>query len=291
MSDALTSLLGRLSVEQLTVDTFQGDSHDLGWGTVFGGQVLGQGVMAASNTVPDDRFVHSLHAYFLRPGKVDRPVSYEIDRIRDGRSFTTRRVVGLQDDRPIFNLAASFQVVEEGLEHQDEMPNAPKPSDVLSEAELGRLIESQLPDSVRNMLSQERPILIKPVDPVNPLHPEVKPGRKMVWFRTDGVMPDEYRLHQATLAYASDFQFLTTAIQPHGVSLLSNGVRMASLDHAMWFHRPFRMDSWLLHVIDSPSASGGRGLVRGRFFAEDGTLVASTAQEGMVRMKARPSMS
>lgn len=281
--DVLEELIQQLGLEQLEVNLFRGQSQDLGWGTVFGGQVLGQAFSAAVQTVPEDRFVHSLHGYFLRPGDVNHPIIYEVDRIRDGKSFATRRVVAIQKGRPIFNMAASFQVEEEGFSHQDEMPEVPGPEGLKSEQELAELVKDLIPEPMRERALAERPIELRPVRPTNPLKPRVSEPEHAVWYRSLRELPDDPSLHRYLLAYGSDFHFLTTALKPHGMSWLSPGMQMASLDHAMWFHRPFRMDEWLLHVVESPTTSGARGLVRGRFFTRDGKLVATTAQEGLMR--------
>lgn len=281
--DVLEELIQQLGLEQLEVNLFRGQSQDLGWGTVFGGQVLGQALSAAVQTVSEDRFVHSLHGYFLRPGDVNHPIIYEVDRIRDGKSFATRRVVAIQKGRPIFNMAASFQVEEEGFSHQDEMPEVPGPEGLKSEQELAELVKDLIPEPMRERALAERPIELRPVRPTNPLKPRVSEPEHAVWYRSLRELPDDPSLHRYLLAYGSDFHFLTTALKPHGMSWLSPGMQMASLDHAMWFHRPFRMDEWLLHVVESPTTSGARGLVRGRFFTRDGKLVATTAQEGLMR--------
>ncbi|MEZ4432053.1 MAG: acyl-CoA thioesterase II [bacterium] len=284
--DVLQELIDLLALERIEENLFRGPSQDLGWGTVFGGQVLGQALSAAAQTVPPDRLVHSLHAYFLRPGAVDRPIVYDVDRIRDGRSFTTRRVVAIQSGRPIFNLAASFQVEEEGFEHQDELPEAPGPDGLLSEQDLARVIADRIPPKMRERALADRPIESRPVEPQNPFKPAASAARRMVWFKAMRALPDDPALHRYLLAYASDFSFLGVAMQPHGVSWLTPGMHVASIDHTMYFHRPLRMDEWLLHVVESPSASGGRGLVRGRWFDRQGRLVATTAQEGLIRRKA-----
>lgn len=284
MNRVLDELVALLRLERIEADLFRGQSQDLGWGRIFGGQVLGQALSAAEQTVPDGRGVHSLHSYFLRSGEADRPVVYEVDRIRDGRSFTTRRVVAVQDGRAIFNLSASFQVAENGFEHQDAMPEAPAPETLQSELDLAQQYAEQIPEPLRAAAFGERPIEIRTVEPPDHLiNPSTGAPRRMVWYRTSGTLPDASSLHQYLLAYASDFHFLETTLRPHGVTWLTPGMQVASLDHSMWFHRAFRMDEWLLHVIDSPSATGARGLVRGQFFTADGRLVASTAQEGLIR--------
>lgn len=287
----LDELVSLLTLERLEENLFRGQSQDLGWGTVFGGQVLGQALSAAARTVPADRPVHSFHGYFLRPGAVDRPIVYDVDRIRDGKSFTTRRVVAIQNGQPIFSLAGSFQSVEDGFEHQEPMPQAPPPEGLRSEHELLRDQLDRIPPAFRERATAERPIELRAVDPVDMFKPEPRPAQRLIWYRAAGDLPrgagDSVALHQYLLAYASDFSFLTTSLLPHGVTWLSRGMQVASLDHAMWFHRPFRMDEWLLQVIDSPSASGARGLVRGRWYTRDGRLVASTAQEGLIRRRPR----
>lgn len=283
MRPVLRELVDLLALERVDEDRFRGASQDLGWGTIFGGQVLGQALSAASQTVPADRVAHSLHAYFLRPGNVHEPVVYEVERIRDGLGFTTRRVVALQKHRPIFNMSASFQLEETGPDHQDPMPEVPGPEGLLSEEELARRDVDRMPEALRQRAVALRPIESRPVDPYDLLRPVARPPTRAVWYRAIDRLPDDPALHRQLLAYTSDFLFLGTALQPHGLSLLQPDLRVASIDHAMWLHRPFRMDEWLLHVVDSPSASGARGLVRGRFFTRDGRLVASTAQEGLVR--------
>ncbi|MDB4967024.1 MAG: tesB [Myxococcales bacterium] len=285
MPKVLDELVTQLALERIEENLFRGQSQDLGWGTVFGGQVLGQALSAAVQTVPSERHVHSLHAYFLRPGDVHKPIVYDVDRIRDGGSFTTRRVVAIQSGHAIFNLAASFQKSEPGLEHQDEMPEAPAPESLETEQEISKRL-TRLPAFVRARAEAERPFEMRPVDPGDdPLAPPPQPARRMVWLRTIGRLPDDPALHHYLLAYASDYSFVTTSLLPHGVTWLTPGMQIASLDHVMWFHQPFRVDEWLLHVMDSPAAHGARGLVRGRLFTRDGRLVASTAQEGLIRRR------
>ncbi|MGB1015148.1 MAG: acyl-CoA thioesterase II [Nannocystaceae bacterium] len=283
MTDVLANLVELLRLERIEENLFRGQSQDLGWGNVFGGQVLGQALSAAVQTVPTDRSVHSLHGYFLRTGDASKPIVYDVDCIRDGRSFTTRRVVAIQNGKAIFNLAASFQIQEPGFEHQDEMPEVAGPEGLLSERELFLKIADKIPEKLRERAFAERPIEIRPVKPVNVLRPDVRPPHRAVWWRARGPLPDDPALHQYLLAYASDFYFLPTTMQPHGVSWRTPGMQVASLDHAMWFHRPFRIDEWMLYMIDSPSASHARGLARGRVFTRDGRLVATTAQEGLIR--------
>lgn len=285
MQRLLSDLVDLLSLERLDRDLFRGNSQDLGWGAIFGGQVLGQALSAAAQTVVADRPVHSLHGYFIRAGDLRRPIVYSVDRLRDGKSFSTRRVDAVQEGEAIFSLEASFQVEEEGFEHQDAMPEVPPPEALRSERELALALADRLPAAFRAIATAERPIEIRPVEPRNPLKPTAVEPRRHLWVRASDPLADDAALHRYMLAYASDFSFLGTALDPHGVSWLTPGMQVASLDHAMWFHRPFRFDDWLLYSVDSPSASGGRGLVRGRFFDRAGRLVASCAQEGLIRRR------
>jgi len=286
MADVLDGLVTLLGLEKIEENLFRGQSQDLGWGTVFGGQVVGQALSAAVQTVPAERHVHSLHAYFLRPGDVKRPIVYTVDRIRDGNSFTTRRVVATQHGQAIFNLAASFQADEAGFEHQDEMPEAPAPESLQTEQDLARALADRLPAALIQRATSERPFEMRPVaPPADPLKPSPGPPRRMVWLRAIKRLSDDMALHRYLLAYASDHSLITTALLPHGVTWLTPGMQIASLDHVMWFHQPFRVDDWLLYVMDSQAAHGARGLVRGRVFSRDGKLVASTAQEGLIRKR------
>lgn len=284
MRPVLAHLVSLLELERIEEDLFRGQSQDLGWGAIFGGQVLGQALSAATQTVDPSRSVHSLHGYFLRQGDAARPVVYEVDRIRDGRSFATRRVVAIQGGRAIFNLSASFQVEEEGYEHQAPLElQVPQPEALVSEQALAQRFADQIPQRLRARALSERPIEIRVVAPRNVFAPTPRPAVHQVWCRAIDPLPDDPTLHRSLLTYASDFHFLGTALYPHGVSWITPGLQLASLDHAMWFHRPFRMDEWLLHTIESPSASGARGLVQGRFYDRQGQLVASSAQEGLMR--------
>ena len=297
MGAVLDDLVKLLALERIEEDLFRGESQDLGWGTVFGGQVLGQALSAATQTVPADRHVHSLHAYFLRPGDVRRPIVYDVDRIRDGGSFTTRRVVAIQNGKAIFNLAASFQRSEPGLFHQEPMPSAPPPESLASDPERFSAFLKGVPDTVlapaarKTLLERataERPIDLRVVDPEPDLFdPPPRPPRRMMWLRAIDRLPDDPALHAYLLAYASDFSFVTTALLPHGKTWLTPGMQVASIDHVMWFHRPVRIDDWLLYVMDSPAAHGARGLARGLVFTRDGDLVASSSQEGLIRERAR----
>ncbi len=289
MSDLVQDLLSHLSLERLEDNLFRGESRDIGGKSVFGGQVLGQALIAAEQTV-EGRQAHSLHAYFLRPGDLQAPIIYEVERIRDGRSFATRRVVAIQHGRPIFNMSVSFQVAEKGFEHQAPMPEVPGPEGLLSTLELRRQVMDRIPARLRETLTAEGPVELRPVQVLDPLNPERHAPFQHVWLRTVGALPDPIAVHQAILAYCSDFTLLGTALLPHGVSFFQPEVQAASLDHAMWFHRPFRIDDWLLYAMDSPSAGNGRGLGRGSIFARDGRLIASVAQEGVIRLR-RESIS
>lgn len=284
MLEVTKKLVDLLDLSPIGDDHFQGDSEDLGFPNVFGGQVLGQALMAASRTV-EGRPCHSLHAYFLRPGNHSMPIDYEVQRVRDGGSFSVRRVIARQAGKEILTGSMSFQVAEEGFEHQLEMPDAPAPDSLKSEREWSRLIAPHAPEKMRKSLTRDRPIEIRPVDPVNPFKPEKRPPHKQSWLRAQGQLPDDPVLHQCLLTYASDFHFLGTSLNPHGVTFNTKNLQVASLDHAIWFHRGFRMDEWLLYDKDSPSASAGRGFNRGNVFNQDGVLVASTTQEALIRQR------
>jgi acyl-CoA thioesterase-2 len=288
MAKVLDELVKLLALEKIEENLFRGQSQNLGWGTVFGGQVLGQALSAAVQTVPAERAVHSFHAYFLRPGDVDRPIVYDVDRIRDGSSFTTRRVVAIQNGKAIFNMSASFQKEEPGFEHQDAMPDVPAPEELKTEQQLIATLKRPLPDLFRQRATAERPFEMRPINPPeDPFAPGKQPPYRAVWLKTVDRLPDDPRLHPYLLAYASDHGFIGTAVMPHGVTWWTPGMQIASLDHVMWFHQRFRVDEWLLHVMDSPAAHGARGLVRGRIYTRDGRLVASTAQEGLIRQRAQ----
>ncbi len=288
----LDDLVSKLSLERIEVNLYRGQSEDPGWGIVYGGHVLGQALSAAQHTVSAERRVHSLHAYFLRPGDVKIPIVYDVDRSRDGTSFTTRRVTAIQNGEAIFNLAASFQTPEAGFEHQDEMPRVPAPESVPTEQERLANEAHRFPEFMRGRALKPRPIEIRTIDEPDPLGGMVGTAQRAVWFRAIHRLPDDLPgVHEALLAYASDASYLTTALRPHGASWLTPGMQIASIDHAVWFHAPFRADEFLLHVIHSPRASGGRGFVTGKIFARDGRLVASTAQEGLIRRRAAKQKS
>jgi acyl-CoA thioesterase-2 len=287
MAKSVDDLVALMRLERLEENRFRGESQDPGWGTVFGGQALGQALAAAIETVAADRRVHSLHAYFLRPGDVARPIVYEVDRIRDGRAFTTRRVVANQGGPAIFAMSCSFQVDEAGFEHQSPMPPAPAPETLPTEPQRLAPFLTTAPDAIRGLLLAERPFDVRTADQIgdDPLAPTRGEPRRLTWMRAAAALPDQPALHACLLAYVSDYQFATTALAPHGASWLSPSLQLASIDHVMWFHRPFRCDDWLLHAIDSPTAQAARGLVRGEIFTRDGRLVASTAQEGLFRSR------
>ncbi len=280
-------LVELLSLERLEDNLFRGQSRDIGTKYVFGGQVVGQALSAAQATMDstgEPRDAHSLHAYFLRAGDIEAPIVYSVDRTRDGGSFSVRRVTAIQHGQPIFVMAASFQQHEQGAEHQLSMPEVPKPEDLEPSPSLTAAQLAQLPIKVQRWLSRQGPFEFRHVYPRDELSPPKRPPFQQVWFRLSERVGDAAELHRALLAYASDFHLLGTATFPHGISYYQPDVQMASLDHALWFHGPFRADEWLLYSIDSPSAQGGRGLARGQVFDREGRLVASTAQEGLIRV-------
>lgn len=285
MGKVLNDLLRQLSLEKLEENLFRGQSQDLGYGAVFGGQVMGQAISAAKETVDSAQQVHSFHSYFLHPGKTDKPIIYDVERIRDGKSLSARRIKAVQNGKAIFYMTASFKAPEKGFEHQDPMPDAPAPEDLISEQEMALLHSDLLPAFIRDKLVAEKPIEMRPVTLINPVEPEVGPAKRLVWFRANGRMPDDLRVHRYLLAYASDFNFLPTALQPHGISYLTEGLQVVSIDHSMWFHHDFRLDDWLLYSVESSVASDGRGLVKGQFFTRDGKLVATAVQEGLIRIR------
>lgn len=282
-SPVLDDLLALLALEQIEDNIFRGDSRDIGSPQVFGGQVLGQALSAAQLTV-DGRVAHSLHAYFLRRGDNNSPIVYEVDRSRDGGSFSNRRVVAIQHGRPILNLAASFQTPEPGLEHHAEMPDVPGPESLRALHEFARDLPDGVPMKLRRFLTDKRPFEFRPVRPINFTERKKLPPETHVWIRAVGTLPDEASLHQNLLAYVSDYELLGASTLPHQLSYVADNVIMASLDHALWFHRDLRIDDWHLYSIESPNASGARGFSRGQFFSQDGKLVASTCQEGLVRV-------
>ena len=283
MNQLLDDLMKVMTLERLELDLFRGESRDIGSPQVFGGQVLGQALMAATATV-EQRPVHSLHAYFLRRGDFNSPIVYEVDRARDGNHFSTRRVVAIQHGAQIFNMSASFQAQEEGLAHQLEMPEVPPPEDLPELAWYYRDILAKLAPRVRRVLEQKRPFEFRPTEPPSFLNGATAIPQRSIWLRAVAPLPDDEAMHRCLLAYVSDFHLLDTALMPHGVAIVQPNLIVASIDHAMWFHRSVRVDDWLLYSTDSPSASGARGFARGSIFSRDGRLVASTSQEGMMRM-------
>jgi acyl-CoA thioesterase II len=284
MNPVLADLLQVLQLERLEINLFRGVSRDLGMPQVFGGQVLGQALSAASSTVDADRTVHSLHAYFLLPGDVNAPIIYEVDRSRDGGSFSSRRVVAIQHGQQIFHMSASFQVEQAGLEHQSAMPVVPA-ADTLSDIRdlVGQ--SASIPPELKRWFQIPLPIEFRAVNSHDLMSGDATAPDTKFWFRAVDKLPDDAVLHRCVLAFASDFYLLRTATQPHGIPFPSARLRLATIDHTMWFHRSMRVDDWLLYSIDSPSASGSRGLSRGQIFDRSGRLVASVAQEGLVRVR------
>lgn len=283
MGKVLNDLLNQLSLEKLEENLFRGESQDLGLGLVFGGQVMGQAISAAKSTVLEDYRVHSFHSYFLLKGDTNLPIVYDVERIRDGKSLSTRRIKAIQNGRAIFYMTASFKAKENGFEHQDPMPDAPPPEELISEQEMALLHSDLLPDFICKRLVAEKPIEMRPVTLINPVDPDVIEPKRLIWLKANGKMPNTPFIHRYLLAYASDFNFLPTALQPHGVSYFTEGVQSVTVDHSMWFHNDFHFNDWILYAVESPVASDGRGLVRGQFFTREGVLIASTIQEGLIR--------
>ena len=283
MHPVLEDLVRLLELERIEMNIFRGDSRDIGSPQVFGGQVLGQALSAAQHTV-EGRVAHSLHAYFLRRGDMGAPIIYEVDRARDGGSFSNRRVVAIQHGRPILNLAASFQTPEDGLAHQDTMPNVPPPEGLKDLTHLAADVLDKIPVKLRRFMTDQRPFEFRPVEQRSFDEPRQQAPVKHVWIRAVDKVPDDLALHQNLMAYVSDFELLATSTMPHALPFTRGRVMLASLDHALWFHRAFRMDEWLLYSMESPNAFGARGYARGQFFSRDGQLIASTTQEGLVRV-------
>jgi acyl-CoA thioesterase-2 len=280
----LNQIIETLDLEEIELNHYLATSPNEGWQRVYGGQVIGQALVAASRTVSTDRSAHSLHGYFLRAGDTDIPILYKVDRIRDGKSFTTRRVVAVQRGQAIFTMSISFQVNEEGLNHQFDMPDVPNPDDLQTEDEIRQVQSKNWPEEFQGSFSGSSAIQVKPIEPIDLLNPKPAKPVQRCWMRCGDKLPDDPRIHQCVLAYLSDWSLLDTATRPHAVSFMQDNVQVASLDHAMWFHRPFRADEWLLYDQDSPSASGARGFNRGLIYNQSGELVASTTQEGLVRI-------
>ncbi|BCH22293.1 acyl-CoA thioesterase II [Mesorhizobium sp. L-8-10] len=289
MSAAMQELLAILDLEELEHNLYRGRSPKVNWQRVFGGQTIAQALVAAQRTVEPDRRVHSLHGYFMLPGDTTVPIVYQVDRIRDGGSFTTRRVVAVQHGQAIFSLEASFQVEEKGLEHQFAMPDdVPPPDSLKSQRELLEQAEN-VPENIRRFWARERPLDMRPVNVDHYTSREKLPPRQNIWLRTTGPVPADRTMQAAVLAYLSDMTLLDTSTFAHGRAVFDRDLQVASLDHAMWFHRPHLLDGWLLYTQDSPSSSGARGFTRGAIYAEDGTLIASVAQEGLIRLRTPPS--
>jgi len=278
-------LVDLLDVEEIDTDLYRGARRPGGQGRVFGGQVIAQALQAAQRSTEAPRMAHSLHAYFMRPGDERFPIIYRVERAFEGRSFATRRVIAMQKGKPILNMACSFQMPDEGMHHQDAMPEVPGPDALPSERELLATLGDQIPPPIRAFLSSVRPIEMRPTDPRQVTTPAPREPGQSIWFRLVAPIADDPTLHRAILAYASDFVLLGTSTLPHGVSWLTHDMQTASLDHALWLHEPFRVDEWLLYTTDSPWAGHARGFNRGRIFTADGRLVASVAQEGLIRLR------
>ena len=284
--DPMDQLIQTLDLELIEENLYRGSSPDAGWQRVFGGQVIAQALTAAQRSVDRDRFVHSLHAYFLRPGDPSIPILYQVERLRDGTSFTTRRVVAVQHGKAIFAMSASFQVEEPGYDHQVPMPAVTPPEQLMGEGDMKTLFLANAPESVKRYWTRPRPVEIRPTSLVHYISSQKLEPKQAVWVRTTGALPDDRNLRAAVLAYLSDMTLLDTSLYAHGTSIFDQNLQAASIDHAMWFHRPVEFDDWLLYAQDSPSASGARGMTRGNLFTRDGRLVASVAQEGLIRRKA-----
>ncbi|AKI02957.1 (3S)-malyl-CoA thioesterase [Hoeflea sp. IMCC20628] len=284
---AMEQLVSILDLEPLEQDLFRGTSPQVGWQRVFGGQVIGQALVAAQRTVAADRLVHSLHGYFMRPGDPEAPIIYEVDRIRDGLSFATRSVVAIQHGKAIFSLSASFQKEEDGLEHQAPMPDVTAPEDLPGKEEMREAFLTGAPDHIRNYWERDRPIEVRPLSLEHYISDRKLEAEQKVWIRTTGPVPDDRIIQAAILAYLSDMTLLDTALFAHGKSVFDRSLQVASLDHAMWFHRPCKLDDWLLYSMDSPNSNGARGFTRGSLYQRDGKLIASVAQEGLIRSRTK----
>ncbi|CDL83249.1 acyl-CoA thioesterase II [Xenorhabdus szentirmaii] len=282
MSQALENLINLMHLEKIEEGIYRGQSEDLGFPQVFGGQVIGQALYAAKQTVADERMIHSFHSYFLRPGDSHKPIVYDVEILRDGKSFSARRVSAIQHGHPIFYMTASFQGLEEGFEHQNTMPIVPFPEELDSQENIARKMADSLSTKLKRPFSA-LPLEMKLIKPHSlPNHAPHDPVR-YVWFRSNGKMPDHPYIHHCLLGYASDFNFLPTSLQPYDIEFMAKNMQIATIDHSMWYHRPFNMDDWLLYSIESPSASGARGFVRGHIYNREGILIASTTQEGVIR--------
>lgn len=286
MSDVLQGLVKLLDPTEINEHTFRGETQDLGFKALFGGQVMAQSLSSALKTLPDgDWHAHSFHVYFMLAGTVTDHLEFVVDRLRDGRTFCTRQVKAMQNGRAILTMICSFQQPEDGFEHQATMPEVKGPEGIPSQVELARMFRDYFPEKVRDIYTADKPIEMRVLDPVNIFAPTKKDPVKFLWLKADGTLPQDTDLHAKLLAYASDFNLLPTSLHPHARSYGQKGMQMASLDHSVWFHRPFRMDEWLLYAIDSPNAGSGRGFCRGQVFNQKGELVASVAQEGLIRYR------
>lgn len=279
-----TELLQILDLEQENSSTFVGNSLDIGSFSVYGGQVLAQSIAAAARVLDDEKVLHSLHGYFLRPGEISIPIKYKVDVLKEGRSFNTVRISGLQKEKTIFIMAASYHIREEGITHQSAMPNVAQPESLTSFSDLFSQFAEKFDVKPKGIFSAESPIIFRPVEHYNPFNPGIRPPSNHTWFKINGDLENPtLKLRQAILTYASDFNLLITSMMPHNMSMFTNPIRLASLDHAMWFHEDFTLDDWILYVVESPWAGSARGFCTGKMYTRDGRLIASVTQEGLVR--------
>lgn len=286
MSQALKYLLDLLHVAKIDNAIYRGQCEDLGLRQVFGGQIIAQALSAAQQSAPSERNIHAYHSHFLRPGDGNLPIIYNVEVLRDGKSFSTHYISALQNNIPIFYMTASFQINEEGFTHQNTIPDGiPPPEQLISETEIARKMAHLIPENMRSKFTTERALDIRTPVIHNPFKQEITPPRRYIWLKANGQMPNEPYWHQCLLSYASDLHFLPTTLQPHGKGFLEADMQVATLNHSMWLHRPFRLDDWILYAVESPSASGARGFVLGQFYTRQGVLIASTAQEGLIRQR------
>nr|WP_314263447.1 acyl-CoA thioesterase II [uncultured Moellerella sp.] len=285
MSPALQNLIQLMELEKIEEGLFRGQSEDLGLPQVFGGQVVGQAMYAAEQTVPNERMINSFHSYFLRPGDSSRPIIYDVENLRDGGSFSARRVSAIQNGKPIFYMTASFQIQEEGYEHQNVMPQIPAPETLVSQSVIIEKMAAYLPEAIKKFALRPNPFEFRPVEFYSPFDSQPLEPVRYIWFKSQGELPDTPSLHHYLLGYVSDYNFLPTALQPHGRGFLEKDLQVATIDHSMWFHRPFKLDEWHLYSIESPSASGGRGFVKGQIYNQKGQLIATSVQEGLIRQR------
>ncbi|MDU0355180.1 acyl-CoA thioesterase II [Paraglaciecola aquimarina] len=284
MSDI--KLVNLLTLEKRQENIFTGQSWDLGFRALFGGQVLGQALAAARLTVDEDRVAHSFHSYFLLPGDANQDVSFDVEKVRDGKSFSARRVKAIQNGKTLFYMTGSFQKAEQGLQHQlGQMPDVPSADSLTSDISYFEKIKEELPKRLQKAIAYHKPIDTRTVQAIDPVHPDKQTAKRYIWMKSQEQLGGNLSLNQEMLAYASDYHFLATCLQPHGISVRDKNLQIATIDHSMWFHHPFNFDDWLLYCVESPFAGGARGLVRGQFFNTEGTLVASTMQEGLIRLK------